>query len=385
MKVLHVYRTYFPDSHGGLEEVIRQICLNTRDEGAESRVFSLTDEVGAPPVDLEEARVIRAHKAFEVASNSVTFSGIGEFRRQVAWADIVHYHFPWPWGDVLHALAGFPKNALVTYHSDIVRQKVLAGLYRPLMNQFLGSMARIVATSPNYMATSDVLKKFDDKTAVVPIGICRDSYPSVDKEDEVFKRCEAKYGRDFFLFVGVLRYYKGLHILLNAVANSPYQVVICGAGPIEKELREQARELGLTNVQFAGYVNDVEKMALFELSQAVVFPSYLRSEAFGVTLLEGAMCGRPLISAEVGSGTSHINVDGQTGIVVTPGCARSLRQAIQRLHEQPELARQLGENARNRYERLFTGAVMGRRYAKIYRDLLEGCNLRAEVACEGAD
>ena len=42
MKVLHVYRTYFPDSQGGLEEAIRQICLNTQSEGVESRVFFLS-------------------------------------------------------------------------------------------------------------------------------------------------------------------------------------------------------------------------------------------------------------------------------------------------------------------------------------------------------
>lgn len=372
MKVLHVYRTYFPDTQGGLEEVIRQICLNTREEGVESRVFSLTDEPGAGDVDRKEARVIRAHKSFEIASNSVTFSGIPEFRRQVAWADIVHYHFPWPWGDVLHALAGFPKNALVTYHSDIVRQKVLAGLYRPLMNRFLSSMSRIVATSPNYLATSNVLQTFDDKTCVVPIGINRDSYEAVDVDSGVYRRCEAEYGRDFFLFVGVLRYYKGLHILLNAIANSPFRVVICGAGPIENELRAQARELCLDNVQFGGRVSDAEKMALFQLCRAVVFPSYLRSEAFGVTLLEGAMNARALVSAEVGSGTSHVNVHGETGLVVPPSDPAALRSAMDRLYADPELARTLGARARERYEKFFTGRAMGTRYADVYARVIAG-------------
>jgi glycosyltransferase involved in cell wall biosynthesis len=110
-------------------------------------------------------------------------------------------------------------------------------------------------------------------------------------------------------------------------------------------------------------------MALFKVCRAVVFPSYLRSEAFGVTLLEGAICERPLISTEVGSGTSHVNVDQETGFVVPPGSAAALRAAMDTLHAQPELAATMGQAARRRYEALFTGEVMGDRYYEIYREL----------------
>ena len=160
-------------------------------------------------------------------------------------------------------------------------------------------------------------------------------------------------------------------ILLNAIREAPYPVVIVGSGPVERELRQQARELKLDNVRFGGYVPDETKMALFKLCRAVVFPSYLRSEAFGVTLLEGAMCGRPLISAEVGSGTSHINIDHRTGLVVTPGCPKSLREAMDHLYYYPREAEAMGERARLRYEELFTGKVMGRAYAGVYRKVLE--------------
>jgi len=149
-------------------------------------------------------------------------------------------------------------------------------------------------------------------------------------------------------------------------------VVIVGSGPVEKELRQQAQRLGLDNVIFAGFVSDREKMALFRLCRAVVFPSYLRSEAFGVTLLEGAMSARPLISAEVGSGTSHVNIHGETGLVVPPGDSAVLRAAMDELHRDPRRARLMGQNARRRYEELFTGGRMGERYADAYRRILAG-------------
>ncbi len=370
MKVLHVYRTYFPDSQGGLEEVIRQICLSARDCGVTSRVFTLSDEPFPHTLPRPEAEVVRVHKNFEIASCGFALTGMRRFAREVAWADIVHYHYPWPFSDVLYLTLGRHKPAILTYHSDIVRQRFLLSIYRPLMSRYLDAMDLIVATSPNYFATSEVLTEYADKVEVIPIGLDEPSYPAIDEQNRDLARARERYGEDFFLFVGVLRYYKGLHILLDAIRDAPYRVVIVGSGPVEGELKRQARQLALDNVVFAGFIPDREKMALFRLCRAVVFPSYLRAEAFGVTLLEGAMSSRALISAEVGSGTSHVNINGETGLVVPPGNSRALREAMDDLHRHPEKAREMGASARRRYETFFTGRLMGQRYADAYRRIL---------------
>ena len=368
MRVLQVYRTYFPDTQGGIEEVIRQICINTRPLGVENRVLALSANMSRRAVRRAEARVYRAHRDLEVASCGMSLEAFAVYRRLAAWADVVHYHYPWPFGDVLHLTARQRRPSVVTYHSDIVRQRVLREVYRPLMNRFLGSVDRIVGTSPNYFATSDVLTRFEDKVRIIPIGLNEDTYPRVS--DALAADARRKYGEGFFLFVGVLRYYKCLHILLDALPGTPYRVVIAGSGPTERDLRSQAARLGVEGrVRFAGYVPDEEKVALLQLARGVVFPSYLRSEAFGVGLLEGAMYGRPLVSTEVGSGTSHVNVHGETGLVVAPGSPSALRQAMDQLHHRPDMARMMGRNARRRYEKLFTGELMGLRYAEIYREL----------------
>lgn len=367
MRVLHVYRTYFPDTQGGLEETIRQICVNTRSHGVEHRVLALTTAAPGRVVRRPEAVVYRARQVASVASCGLSIEAFPIHRRLARWADVIHHHFPWPFGDVLR-LAGPAKPSLVTYHSDIVRQRLLRKLYRPLMDRFLGAVDRIVATSPNYFATSDVLSRFERKVDIVPIGLCEDTYPDVAAD--ALRAAAERHGEgEFFLFVGVLRYYKGLHILLEAMRGAPFRVVIAGSGPTERKLLAQAKRLGLANVHFAGQVPDADKVALLRLARGIVFPSYLRSEAFGVTLLEGAMFGKPLISTEVGSGTSHVNVDGETGLVVTPGSAAALRAAMDRLHHNPDLAALMGRNARRRFEALFTGERMGARYAVIYRQL----------------
>jgi rhamnosyl/mannosyltransferase len=367
MRVLHFYKTYYPDSVGGIEQVIRQLCVGTGRLGVTNQVLSLSRDKHLEPFTFEGHAVHRVPLTFEIASNACSVAAIGELARMAAAADVVHYHFPWPFMDLAHFMARVKKPSLVTYHSDIVRQKHLLRLYQPLKHRFLQSVDTIVATSPNYMASSAVLDRYRDKTRVITYGLDRGTYPRPDPERLAHWR--AKAGPRFFLFVGVLRYYKGLHILLDAVAGTDYPVVIVGAGPIEQELKAHAARLGLTNVMFVGAVDDLDKVALLELCYAVAFPSHLRSEAFGISLLEGAMFGKPMISSEIGTGTTYINVDQETGLVVPPSDPVALREAMRTLWDNPELAAAMGRRAEARYRELFTSEQMATSYTELYREL----------------
>ncbi|NOX49081.1 MAG: glycosyltransferase [Gammaproteobacteria bacterium] len=374
MRILHVYRTYFPDTQGGLEEVIRQITLNTKPLGAQSRVFTLSPNPTHTPIQRPEADVFQVKKHFEIASCSISLTCIARFKEQVEWADVVHYHFPWPFGDFLHLVSSVNKPTLLTYHSDIVRQRLLKVVYRTIMHRFLDQVDTIVCTSPNYFATSETLTKYQEKVEVIPIGLERDVYPQASDDTVINTSALTK---PFFLFIGVLRYYKGLHILLDAMQGADYQVAIVGSGPTEKELKQQAKDLNLTNVIFTGHVSDQDKVGLIKSSRGVVFPSYLRSEAFGVTLLEGAMFGRPLISTEVGSGTSHVNVHDKTGLVVAPGSSKALRKAMDYLFNNQSVAEEMGKKAQQRYELLFTGRLMAQRYYELYEALASNRNKKS--------
>ncbi len=116
-----------------------------------------------------------------------------------------------------------------------------------------------------------------------------------------------------------------------------------------------------------GQVAEKDKIVLLELCLAVLFPSHLRAEAFGISLLEGAMAGKPLISSEIGTGTSYINIHGETGLVVPPGDPLALRNAMQFIWEHPQEAAVMGKNAALRYQELFTGEKMVTEYEKIYQ------------------
>lgn len=368
LHVLHVYKTFLPDSVGGLENAIAQMAVSTRRLGIETRIVSLSRNPWPRIRHYRATEHYRYKETASIASNSMSVPLMLGFGEQVAWADVIHYHFPWPFADLLHLLWRVRKPSVVTYHSDIVRQRALLALYRPLMRAFLGRVDRIVATSPNYVKTSDVLCRYPAKTTVIPIGLDPASYPAT--RPDILERWRAQVGENFFLFIGVIRYYKGLHILLDALAGTPLPTVIVGSGPIESELRAHAERAGLAHVKFLGSVSEEDKVALLQLSAAVVFPSHLRSEAFGVTLLEGAMFAKPLISSEIGTGTSYINIDGETGLVVPPSDPVALRAAMLKLAGDAGLRRRMGMAARQRFEERFTAERMAGQYLAAYQELL---------------
>ena len=226
-----------------------------------------------------------------------------------------------------------------------------------------------MASSPNYLETSDVLQKFAGKVSVIPFGIEHSSYPTPVASD--LRDWKRKLGPKFFLSVGVLRYYKGLHILIEAAQGLDYPIVIVGAGPLEEELRLQVESLGLKNIHFLGHLSEMEKTALLTLCYAVVFPSHLRSEAFGISLLEGAMFGKPMISSEIGTGTTFINIADQTGLVVPPGDPVALHLAMQKLWDNPELTTEMGCCAQERYQSHFTAEKMVASYVALYHQLTQ--------------
>jgi rhamnosyl/mannosyltransferase len=368
MRVLQVYRTYFPDPPGGLQEAMRQIALGAKKFGIETRILALSPNPSPKEIPFPEGTVVRA-RSF-AAPASCDLGGLGSFslfKKEAEQADIIHFNFPWPFGDLLRFALPPDKPTLITYHSDIVRQKGLRLLYKPLMKHTLRSAAAIVATSPQYAKTSPFLKNLDrNKLHVIPLGIA--DRTSAPRDETILSRLGLKEGR-YILSVSVLRYYKGLHTFVKAAPQIPFPILIAGSGPEEKNLRNLAAQVGAKNVLFAGQVSEPEKWALLAGCRALAFPSHLRSEAFGLSLVEALMFKRPVVSCAIGTGTSFVNENGVTGIEIAPENSEALAEALKNLCRDDSLASRMGEAGRLRYERLFSGEAVGCAYAELYRKL----------------
>ena len=203
---------------------------------------------------------------------------------------------------------------------------------------------------------------------MVPIGIDHKKQTKLNKKRYEYWSNILK--KKFFLFLGELRYYKGLHLALSAIAGTNINLVIAGANGIEKKLKRQTLKLKLDNVIFLGSVSDEDKNVLLNLCYGFIFPSHLRSEAFGISLLEAASVGKPLISSEIGTGTTYINLHKKTGLVINPGSIKDLRESMQYLLNNPKIALSMGKAAKKRALKLFSAQDQAMSYYKIYKDLL---------------
>lgn len=362
MKVLHFYKTYYPDSLGGVQQVIFNLAEGGQRYGIESQVLFLSDSGRSRNIPCATHLTHSAKLHFQLASTGFSWSIFRDFTELAESADLIHYHFPWPFMDVVHFACRVRKPYVVTYHSDIVKQRYLLKLYAPLMRRFLAQADAVVATSPDYVRSSSVLRNLAPE--VIPIGLDRGNYPAVSAG--TIARWRTCFPGRFFLFVGALRYYKGLDFLLEACRSVPYPVVILGGGSKEAELKRKAAALRLSNVHFIGAVDDADKTVLLQLCLALVFPSHLRSEAFGVSLLEASMYAKPMISCEIGTGTSYVNVAEQTGLVVPPADATALAGAMATLWNDSALVARMGQAARQRFDTLFSAGRMVESYARLY-------------------
>jgi len=92
------------------------------------------------------------------------------------------------------------------------------------------------------------------------------------------------------------------------------------------------------------------------------------------------MYGKPLISCEIGSGTTYINIDGETGLVTPPADPQALRAAMRTLWDNPKMAREMGARAAARFETTFTAEKMAASYAALYNEVVARRGGRATVA-----
>ena len=367
MRVLHVYKDYYPVV-GGMENHIRILARGTAAQGLETTVLVTSPTSRTEITEMDGVKIIKASRLVTLASTPISWvliSWVGRLK-----PDITHLHFPYPWGEMAHLVFGRSRKTVITYHSDVVRQENLVKLYRPFLRRVLTKADRIIATSPNYVRSSPYLSTVADKCTVIPLGI--DLQPFQEARSEEVELLREKHQPPLLLFVGLLRYYKGLGYLLEAMRDLNATLLVVGSGPMEEEWKAMSTQLGLDErVLFAGRVDDDRLPVYYQACDLFVLPGSHRSEAFGVVQVEAMACGKPVVSTELGTGTSYANLDGQTGLVVRPRDPEALATAINRLLADQQLRAEMGERARQRAQQEFSHETMIDRVLELYESLLQ--------------
>jgi rhamnosyl/mannosyltransferase len=295
-------------------------------------------------------------------------------RRLEQSADIAHAHMPYPPGEIAHLLAGRARRFVVSYHSDIVRQRVLGALYRPFLWQVLVQARLIAVGSPAYLQDSPFLRRHAAKCRVIPYGLDLGrlaATPAIAAEAAAWR---ARFdNRPLLLFVGRLRHYKGVNVLIEAMQQLPeVTALIVGIGPLAEELQQQAQAAGVRErVHFLGEQPDEAVTPLRYAADMFVLPSTNRAETFGIAQLESMACGRPTICTELGTGTSYVNQHGVTGLVIPPNDPSALAAAVRQLLANPDERQRMGEAARRRAYDLFSIDAMLDHMLDFYSEALQ--------------
>ena len=368
MKVLHVYKDY-PPILGGIENHVQVLAERQAARGHEVTVLVTNPQGMRTETDLEHGvRVIRAGRLATVASTPLSAAFAVHLRSQRP--EIAHLHFPYPFGDAVHALCGRARRTVITYHSDIVRQRSLLRFYAPLLRRSLARADGIIAASPRYIQTSAFLAPNAANCTVIPYGIDLARFASADPAQVAAIR--AQYGTPLILFVGRFRYYKGLAYLIRAMSRIAGQVVLLGRDTTTRrsELASIAAESGvLDRVHFVDG-QSADLAAFYHACDLFVLPSIERSEAFGIVQIEAMAAGKAVVCTELGTGTSYVNQDGVTGRVVPPKDPEALAAAINELLGDAALLGRMGAAARLRAQTEFGADVMVNRVLALYENTL---------------
>jgi O-antigen biosynthesis rhamnosyltransferase len=368
-KITHVFKTYFPETNGGLEEAIRQLGNHAQKNGFDVEVVSIAKKRYAiAPGNGIKTTFYKG--TFDVFSNPFSMEFARSFKGICENTDILHFHFPWPTAELLAVFHRLKKPALVTFHCDIHKIMPLKRLYLPFVKQYLKKMDKICITSKGLLKTTPYLGQFRDKIEEIPLFLDENRFATLPGPDLQLAEF-TKQIKPFAVFAGVLRWYKGLDILLDAAKKIDNDIVIVGKGDLFEKLAARIKTENLKNVHLMGFLSDGNLQFLIQTAKMVVLPSITPAEAFGQILLEGLFFSKPLISTELGTGTSVVNRHNYSGLVVPPADSTSLARAMNHLFTDDALCARYGKNAFQHYCDNFTADVQGDKYLRLYRTFLK--------------
>ncbi|WP_295091295.1 glycosyltransferase [uncultured Ruminococcus sp.] len=368
LRILQVNK-FYPPHIGGIETVIQQVSQGLKDRAEVSVLVCQPKGRGVREV-CDGVPVTRCSSWRTVASCPVSFSFFREFRRMAKEADVIECHLPFPLADLACLLSRTKKRVVIAWHSDVVKQKKLLALYKPILRAFLRRADAIIVATQGHIDGSAFLPPFRDKCVVIPYGIPTAEYLQAPAAPILTEKLRGKPLRKL-LFVGRLVYYKGVDVLLRAFARTEgCALFLAGEGVLEPQLRQEAQTLGVADrVFFLGRLTDAQLRAAFRDCDIFVLPSVANSEAFGIVQLEAMVYGKPVINTALPTGVPLVSIHGETGLTVPPGDETALADAIRTLAEDDALREAYGAAAQRRVLEHFE---LDNMIDGVYRVLAEG-------------
>ncbi|BBB15048.1 glycosyl transferase group 1 [Candidatus Rickettsiella viridis] len=287
---------------------------------------------------------------------------------------IVHLHLPNPMAHFSSEFLPASVKRIVSWHSDIVKQKHLLPFYQPWVGRLLEKSAAVIVATHDLAEKSSQLAIARKKGIlhVIPYGIDINSFNAEDSRIAV-DMLRKKFKGKFIIFsLGRHVAYKGFCYLIEAMSYMQDDCILLlgGEGPLTMQLKKQVKGLGLTQrIHFLGQLPTRKLTTYFHACHVFCMSSIEKNEAFGLVQLEAMACTKPVVSCDLGN-DDMVNQDGITGLVVPPKSPVFLANALTKLYQEPVLRRQLGEAAYSYVKEKYTYGRMVNTVQALYEDVL---------------
>lgn len=370
MRVVQLYKDYYPPTVGGIEQTVERMSRELVRAGAQVTV--LTSHPGSRQTVEESVNGVRLIRCGEWAvALSTPLCPSMPGRLASLEADVIHLHYPSPPGEV-SCLAARPGGAVVlTWHCDIVRQRAVLPVYGRFIHALLRRADAVMPTYEKQPRASSFLRHYLDKCRLVPLGIDLEAFDPRPELTVAAEELRLRHGTPLILFVGRLVGYKGVDVLLHALRDVPAKLIVVGNGPDQVRLEALCARLRLTErVTFTGRVEPSRVARYVAAADVGVLPSIASQETFGLSMVEMMSHGLPVVCTEIGTGTSFVNQHEVTGLVVPPGDPQALATALNRLIADPQLRSAMGARARERAHAHFSVSAMMRGVVAVYEEAL---------------
>jgi rhamnosyl/mannosyltransferase len=360
--VVHVYKDQ-PPVRGGIEGHVALLGRLLAERGVDVEVLC-SRRRGTARADRSSGVLVRRCWSPLTLASTPLPPGL-PWRLGRSGAKLVHLHYPWPPGEVAALLGRRGRPLVVTVHCEVIRYPALARLLDPLTRRVLSSASCIVVSS-SVMAEVPLLVEHRARVRVIPYGVdLRRFRPDASVPDPL-----PAVRRPRIVFVGRLRYYKGLPVLAAALGRLPgAQLVVIGDGPERHDFERALRAHGCRErAHLLGAVGEERLLQILQTSDAAVLASSSRAETFGLSIAEAQACGVPAVTTEVGTGTAQTVSQGASGRVVAADDPVSLAEALAWCLD-PARSAERRHAARRHAETALCGRRMAREVHEVYGEV----------------
>ena len=371
-KILHISNFYSPHV-GGIEDVCRtMVGIAKRNDIGRQKVICFSGSRSSSVGEVDGVTVQYVGGSIQVASQWLSLRYFFVLRKviQQFQPDIIHFHSPNPL-IAFYLLRLLPENVrlIVHWHADVVKQKKLYTLIKPIEKRLLEKADVILTTSPIYAQDSKPLQPYLNKVEVLANVINENAVLMTEDIRSAAQQIKRQYNnRSILFFVGRHVPYKGLACLVEAerFVKNDCVIVIAGGGPLTEMLKKKSE--GRERVRFVGRISDDEKKAYYEACSIFAFPSVTKNEAFGLALAEAMYFEKPAITFHIhGSGVNWVSLNGETGLEVENGDVHAYAEAIDELLSNEARRYQMGVAARKRVEENFLVNCIEQQVIQLYQ------------------